>query len=412
MKKGLIIFVVILSACNVTTDKTLEELHANRDSLQQVQYTIEKELNRIDMQIASLDSTVNPEDLQIIKKITSQKNRIAATQLKIRKLENQLTPDKKENLTPVEVKKIEGEKFNHYIIVYGKVEADNYALISPEMGGLIKTIHVNEGQHVSKGQLLVSLNTDAVEKQIEGVKSSLELAKTTFEKQDTLWKQGIGSEIQYLNAKTQKESLEAQLESLQAQERMAQIRAPFNGIVNKIYLKKGELASPGFSVVEFVNLSEITVRADVSESYLDKVVHGQIVDVTFAPLPDLNIQTPIRRVSKVIDNASRTFEIEVHIDNRNEKIRPNMVSTIHINDFSADSAYVVPSLAIRKDITGNYVYLVEEKEGKQVVKKKYIETSLSYEDKSMVEKGLKKGDRVVVEGYHLVSAGVPVKVIK
>ena len=259
---------------------------------------------------------------------------------------------------------------------------------------------------------MLTLNTDAIENQIKGVKSTLEFAKTTFEKQDNLWKQGIGSEIDYLTAKNNKESLEAQLESLEAQKRMSQIRAPFAGIVDKIYPKEGEIASPGFSVMEFVNLSKLTITADVSEAFVGKIKEGQNVELSFSSLPDVMIKTPIIRVSKVITSSSRTFEIEMEINNPNEMIKPNMVSSIKIKDFGTDNAFVVPSLAIRKDITGKYVYTVKEENKQHIVGKNYITTDLSYEENPMITNGLSKGHQVVVKGFHLVSAGVPVNVVK
>jgi membrane fusion protein (multidrug efflux system) len=285
-------------------------------------------------------------------------------------------------------------------------------MISPEMNGRIEKIHVSRGQRVKKGHLLVSLNTDAIKKQIQGTKSGLELATTTYEKQKALWDQGIGSEIQYLSAKNSKETLEAQLETLEAQVRMAQIRAPFDGIVDKIFPKQGEMAGPAMPVIEFVSLGALTIKADVSEAYIDQVRAGQNVELTFSSLPDYSLKTPVVRVSKVINSVSRTFEIELHVKNASEKIKPNMVSTIKINVFSADRAYVVPSLAIRKDITGKYVYVTTEKEGEQVVEKRAVETSLSYEDETMITAGLNTNDKVIVKGYHLVSAGMPVHIVE
>src|SRR6056297_3487112 len=341
MRRTLIIAVIaLLAACSQKTgNKTLDDLQSKRDSLQTLEFDIEKQLNTIDAKIEALDSTVNPDDKKIIKKIAKQKNKIVSIEAKIRELENQMTAREQKTLVPVSVKEIKPENFNHYIITYGEVKAKKYAMISPEMNGRIEKIHVSEGEYVQKGQLLVSLNTESIEKQINGVKSSLELAVKRFQKLDTLWKQNIGSEIEYLSAKNNKESLESQLESLRAQKRMSQISAPFNGIVNKIIPKEGELASPTMPVIEFVNLGRLTIKADVSETYIGKINEGQMVTLTFSALPELNIKTPVIRVSKVINAASRTFEIEMEIENPEEKIKPNIVSTIKINDFSSDSAF-------------------------------------------------------------------------
>ena len=406
--------VILLVACGgPKIDGELADLSAKRDSLQNVQTDIEKQLNKIDVKIAAVDSSVNPNDLKIIKKISMQKNKIAGIEKKIKKLENTMTAREVKKLVPVAVKEMLGEQFDHYIITYGEVEAKNYARISPEMGGRIEKIYVERGQQVEKGHLLVSLNADAVDKQIKGVKSSLEFATKTFDKQNNLWEQNIGSEIEYLTAKNAKESLESQLEALQAQKRMAQISAPFAGVVDKIYPKEGEMAGPSFPVIELVNLSKLIIKADVSETHIDKIKKGQTVELSFSSLPDLNRKAPILRVSKIIESVSRTFEIEMHIDNPGERIKPNMVSTIKINDFVSENAFILPSLVIRNDVTGDYVYVVKKGENKEnLVNKKYVSTGLSYDENTMVTDGLTKGDLVIVKGYHLVSAGVPVNLVK
>lgn len=414
MKKAIVFsLIVALAACNSKTDhKILADLSAQRDSLQQMQISIEKQLNLVNMQIAEEDSSVNPNDLKLIKLITLQKNKIAGIEEKIKGLENKMTAREENNLLPVAVKEIKNETFNHNIIAYGEVEAKNYAKISPEMNGRIEKILVSEGQRVLQGQVLVTLNTDALNRQMEGIKSGLELANKTYQKLDTLWKQNIGSEIDFLAARNTKVSLESQLEALQAQKRMAQIRAPFDGVVNQIYPKVGEMAGPGFPVIEFVNLNKLIIKANVSESYITSIHAGQIVELSFSSIPDFKVKTPIVRISKVISSISRTFEIEMKIDNPNEIIKPNMVSTILINDFSSNNAFVVPSLVIRKDITGRYVYVVHPEKNTFVVEKKYITTGLSYNDNTMITQGLNAGDQVIVKGYHLVSAGVPVNLVK
>ena len=175
-----------------------------------------------------------------------------------------MTAKEENNLLPVAVKEMQNEQFDHYIIAFGEVEAKNYAMISPEMNGRIEKIYVKRGQRVSKGSLLVVLNTDALDNQITGVKSSLDFATTTYNKQEALWNEGIGSEIDFLAAKNNKETLESQLESLEAQIRMSQIRAPFDGIIDKIFPKEGEMAGPAFPVIEFVNLQKYKAACELN----------------------------------------------------------------------------------------------------------------------------------------------------
>lgn len=350
-------------------------------------------------------------DEVIKKKIIMKQTQIAKIEQQILELQKQLKDTAEVvNYIPVSVKEMQGQPFNHYFIVYGNVEADKYGNISPEMNGKVEKIHVQEGQRVKKGDLLLTLNTEAISKNIKAMEANLELAKISFDKQKALWDQKIGSEIQFLQAKTQKEGLEAQLAALKAQLKMALLKAPYDGIVNKIYRKPGEMAGPGFPVIEFVNLSNMTVRAQVSEKYISLISEGKKVELTFSSLPDFKIETPIVRVSKVINSKSRTFEIELNFKNKDEQVKPNMVSTIRINDYSNDSAFVIPSLVVKKDISGDYVYLVKQDNDKQIAEKYKVTLGKSYQDETEVISGLTPGDKVIVEGYSLVSSGVPVKI--
>lgn len=127
----------------------------------------------------------------------------------------------------VEVKQVGPESFSRYFEVTGHMEAVQDAHISPEINGQIKMVNVERGARVRKGDLLIKLNTDIIEKNIEEVRTSLELAQKIFEKQEGLWDQNVGSEIQYLESKNGMESLQARLSTLEKQLQLANVRAPF-----------------------------------------------------------------------------------------------------------------------------------------------------------------------------------------
>lgn len=311
-------------------------------------------------------------------------------------------------LVPVTVKVMDHEPFEHYIEIVGRLEAEEDAFISPEMSGQIQRIHVSEGQRVQQGQLLVSLNTSITESSIQEVKTGLELARKLYEKQKDLWDQKIGSELQFLEAKNAMEQAEARLATLEAQLEMARIKAPFSGIVETIMLKEGELAVPGVQVIQLVSLDDLKLYGNLPERYMTSVKKGDRVIVTFPEAAGLSLEVPIYRVGNVIDNASRTFRIEMKIKNRDKILKPNMYSTIQVNDFSAGDAFVVPSVAIRQDIRGHYLYIVSEEEGEYKARKRYVETGLSYHDQTMIRAGVSSGEEVIVKGFAQVSDGVNV----
>jgi len=362
--------------------------------------------------LASCSSKVDQKSVR--DQIAAYKKEIADLNKKIETLEQELaTMDPGENATSavaVEVFELSFEPFKHYIDVSGSAEAVREAFISPEVGGQIREIYVNEGDYVERGKLLAKLNTEITESSIEELKSGLDLATTVYEKQKRLWEKGIGSEIQYLNAKNNKESLEQKLVTLQAQLDMSLIKSPVSGIVDEIYKKKGELAVPGMQLMQIVNLEEVYINADVPESYLAHVNEGEKVKVEFPVYPEMNIETPIYRKGNVINPNNRTFSIQLKISNPDKLLKPNILSVIHINDFSADSALVVPSVLIKQDISGYYVYSVREISGKMIAKKAYIQLGKSYLDKTMVISGLQPGEKIIVQGYTMVSDGSEVAV--
>jgi len=106
----------------------------------------------------------------------------------------------KENLPLVTILTVKTEKFNHFLELQGDVKTKQNVLIYPEMPGALKRVYVQEGQRVTKGQLLASIDDGGMGSQVSQLKTQAALAKTTFERQKRLWEQKIGSEIQFLQA--------------------------------------------------------------------------------------------------------------------------------------------------------------------------------------------------------------------
>ncbi|MDX2443956.1 MAG: efflux RND transporter periplasmic adaptor subunit [Bacteroidales bacterium] len=321
------------------------------------------------------------------------------------------TGEVKSSNTIVEVHNLAPVTFQHFIEINGSVQAEEDAIVSPEIVGQINKIYVEEGDIVKKGQLLVTLNTSITESTIREVKTSLDLAQKTYEKQKQLWEQNIGSEMQFLQAKNNKESLESRLSTLQAQMAMARLRAPFDGVIDRISIKNGELASMGREILHIVNLAEMKIYGDVSESYLPSIHEGDWAEITFPIYPDMKLDERIHRIGQVIDEKSRTFRIEIKLDNKDGKLRPNMISRIRLNDFLDDNALVVPSYIIKQDFSGSFLYVAEKQNDLYIARKTYITPGITYNNQTMVIEGLNENESVIVVGYNLVSAGVEVTVI-
>lgn len=342
------------------------------------------------------------------KKVIEYNEKIAALE---EALENENTIPEDLATLPVEIKKMVPEAFTRYFEVTGIMEAIKDAILSSETSGQIQQVIIQRGARVNKGDLLIKLRTEVTEKSIEEVKTSLKLASRIFEKQEELWEQNIGSELQYLEAKNGMESLEARLVTLEEQLEMANIIAPFSGIVDNIMIKEGELASPGMPLLHLVNLSHMRVASRVSEAYLNSVQKGDLVEIRVDSYPDQLIEAPITRLGEVIDQQTRTFILEVELKNPEEKLKPNMLTSIRIRNYENKNALVVPSNIIRQDFNGTFLFCVSSVELTPKAQKVYVERGITVQDQTIIKNGLRPDDMVITKGYNLVGDGSPVRIV-
>jgi RND family efflux transporter MFP subunit len=267
------------------------------------------------------------------------------------------------------------------------------------MSGQIEKFYVKEGMHVDAGETLVKISTNVLDKQLQELQTRYALAKDMYDKQKVLWDKQIGSEMQYKQAKNNKEALEKNIEALEAQKDLAVIKAPYAGIIDKIYMKEGELANPGMRLLQLVNLDELYIHANISENYLAKIKKGDKVEVSFPVYKNLILHVPIYRTGNIIDPTNRTFEVTLKIKNPQNKIKPNMITDLHFIEYQNDSAMVLPANIVKTDNVTNqsFVFLITKKKDGLYAKKEYVNIIQSYNDLVEVTK-IKTGAKVILEG--------------
>ncbi|MBN1990732.1 MAG: efflux RND transporter periplasmic adaptor subunit [Bacteroidales bacterium] len=356
----------------------------------------------------------NPEE-QIKARLAELKEKSIAIDHEIKTLEDELallkSGEGESGKIPVYVERLQYQLFEHFVIVNGAVEPVEEAKISPEVGGQIVKVAVKKGDRVSAGQLLVELNTSVTERGIQEVNTALELATKVYDKQKALYDQSVGSEIQYLEAKNAKESLERKLATLKAQLAMAVIKAPFTGIVDEVYVKEGELGAPGAPLLHLVSLKRMKVKANLAENYLSKIAEGDVVKLSFPTFPDILLSVPIKQIGNVVDYKSRTVPIELEFSNGNESIKANQIALLNLKDFEEAKAIVVPSLVIKQDSKGEFLFITSKDEaGETVAKKVYVKTGLSFRERTLIKSGLAVGDQIIVSGFNLVGNGSKVTI--
>lgn len=336
--------------------------------------------------------------------LANLENEISLLESELESLDSIATKVEVEPGILVDVKGMKPEEFSHKVEVNGVIQAENIANVSPEMGGQILTVSVKEGDQVTKGQVMARLNTSVLQSNLSELENGIELATTVYERQSRLWEQKIGSEIQYLEAKNNLENLQKKKETVQTQIGMATIKAPFNGVVDRVWMKTGELAAPGVPMITVVDMSKMKVLADVSERYAAVVKKNSMVEVSF-PSFGMELEAPIRTVGNVINPGNRSFSVEMTVPNPDRILKPNGIATIMIEDFAVDSALVVPAIVMGKDQKGSFLYVTKNESDTLRAAKTYVTTGMTSGGQTMVTSGLAAGDNVVVAGYNEIANG-------
>ena len=350
------------------------------------------------------------EDLIKDKNITELKNRKAIIQSELEKIDAALLNGNKtpETEALVSVITLKDTVFNHYLEIQGNVNTKDNILVQPEFSGTLTILNVKAGQRVSKGQILGRVDDAGMSQQLASAENQYSLAKTTYERQKNLWDKKIGSEIQFLQAQTQMVSAQKAVAQIKAQLSKTVIRAPFTGTIDEVFVEKGQVVSPSAQgLMRIVNLANMYVATTVPESYIGKLKMGDLVDVYLTSLGK-TYKGKVRQVGNFINPNNRSFGIEVSLPNPDNLLRPNQVAKLKITDYTNKNAIVVPTGVIQKDGSGsNYVYVVQESNGKTgTAKKVIVEIGKSSENVTEIVSGLSANDIIVVEGVNTISNGM------
>lgn len=359
----------------ITTDN-LESIRLKRSEVVAQQQVIAEQLKQLDAKIAVLDTT---------KKVPL-----------------------------ITTFKAEQSVFNHYLELQGNVNTKKNLVVFPEFNGILTKIYVKEGQQVNKGQILAKIDDGGMSQQLAQAQIQANLAKTTFERQERLWNQKIGSEIQFLQAKSTYDAQVQAVSQIQQQIAKTTVRAPFSGTIDDIITEQGSVVAPGQSeLLRIVNLDDMYIETDVPERYITNVIKNKSVEVEF-PILGKIIQTKIRQAGNFINPANRTFKVEVAVPNKDKTIKPNLTAKLKINDYTNKEALLIPQSIISENAEGKqYIYVVKNKKDNKegTAERVIIETGKTQGDVIEVLKGINNGTEIIQEGARSVKNGQTVKVI-
>lgn len=320
--------------------------------------------------------------------------------------DGEIKQEESKKLPLVKVTTVTPEKFVETYKVLGVIKPYSTAKVSAEEGGLIVSMPKDKGAYVSRGEVIARIKKDVEAATYQQTMAQIELARMNFQKQEELWKENATTEVAYLTAKWQLEAAERGLEILKQRLKTGAVRSPISGVIEARYMNRGEMAAPGVPMFNIIDVSRVKVSAGVPEKYLTRIRKGQEVRVTCDVLPGIEFNGKISYIAPSLASNSRTFEVEVVINNKDRVLKPEMNASVVISQSNDNDAIVVPQDLIIDYGDEQFVFVVEG----DAAKKRIIKIGGREGNMVRVESGLNPGEKLVTDGYESLVDGMKVQV--
>jgi membrane fusion protein, multidrug efflux system len=313
------------------------------------------------------------------------------------------------NAQPVRVMELDYQKINISQDITSTIVAYEETYLSPALSGRIRSVKVEVNDHVKKGQLLVEMDRT----QLDQTKLQYQQLLTDLERMDTLLQYGSITEQAYDQMKAQVETTQLVMRNL---EENTLLRAPYSGVITGKYYNDGELYSPTpntpagkAALISMIQIDPVKVLVNLSEKNLPLIKNGMSASITTDVYPDESFQGTIFRIHPTVNEASRTFTVEVKVPNRNKKLAPGMFARVSLK-LGEGEGLLVPSIAVMQQTGTNQRYVMLQEDGK--ARKVNVEILNRYDDQLEISSAqIQGGEQLIYAGQSRLEDGTPVSIV-
>ena len=318
----------------------------------------------------------------------------------------------------VEVLELLPTSFQDRIELTGVVEAKRDVTVSAKTTGTLKMI-ATLGQTVRAEQVVASTEDELLragvsqaKAQIKSAEARLKSAEDSYTRQQSLFADSIISPLEFMQlattldqAKSAVEQAEAIHEQALHQLQYASVTAPISGKVEARYVEVGERVVPGTELLRLVDVRNVQITAGVSERYAGDIEIGTPAMIS---LPTASVPARSGKVTfagSIIDPASRSFEINIDVDNSDARLKPEMIAELEIVRLTIDDALVIPGNAVTRTEDGITVFVVTQHDENLVAQIRPVTLGAEYANQVVIVRGVSAGDQVIVRGQSTLANG-------
>lgn len=297
----------------------------------------------------------------------------------------------------------------------GSVAAVNGVMVSADLPGLVDEIAFRSGQRVSKGDVLVRLDTKQERAQLAAAEAQLNLARLNLQRTQGLLPQGVIAQSAQDQTAAEYKQAEARVGETRASIERKTIRAPFTGTLGIREINLGQYLAGGAPIVSLQSLQPVYVNFSVPQQVIALVTPGAAVQVTGDSLGGATETGKIAAVDSVIDEATRNARVQAVFDNHSSKLKPGMFVQAQLARGVSASLIALPASAISYAPFGDSVFIVEQvagPDGKKYrgVRQQFVKLGGTRGDQVAVLTGVKPGEEIVTSGVFKLRPGAAVQV--
>ncbi|OON68926.1 efflux transporter periplasmic adaptor subunit [Hymenobacter sp. CRA2] len=308
---------------------------------------------------------------------------------------------------PVQVYVVQPTKLTDAVAATGSVLADEQVTVRSEINGRITSINFKEGQPVSKGQLLLTINADEIQAQLQKLRYNIKLYSDQEKRQRTLLEKEYISAQEYEQSNNQLLTAQSDLRLVQAQLAKAYVRAPFSGVVGLRSVSVGAYVSPNSPITTLSRVSPVKVDFAVPGRYANAVKVGDQVQV-LDEASNKKYNARVYAINPQIDPASRTLSVRATYPNAQKELQPGAFVRVNLQIGQVDEAIQIPSESVSPEASGYMVYKVQG--GK--AERQPVKIGIRSESLIQITEGLAQGDTILRTGILQVKPGDKVKIQK
>lgn len=292
------------------------------------------------------------------------------------------------------------------ITTVGSLRSDEAVIVRPEIAGRVVEIAFQEGQRVTRGQVLVRLDDSVQKADLERARANLTLSKSKYERARDLRAQGFISSQAKDEAENNLKVAQADVELAAARLAKTEVKASFGGIIGLRSVSIGDYVKEGQDMVNLEEIDPLKVDFRIPEVFLSQVKAGQVLQITMDALPDRTWPGKVFAINPLVDANGRAIAIRAQVSNSDGRLRPGMFARVRLLTSEARDSLVIPEESIFPVGDDKYVYKVVDGRAQR----QKIEIGLRREGKVEVMAGLAPADLVVTAGIVKLRDGAPVRV--